>query len=150
MRAKEGVFLIGFLFGCLLMNTVLGYKLDHLLGERTALQAALAEKETRLERLEKALESSGTLFIKEIQPHILLKGNRPLQVELEKLVREWLDIFLGRELTSVDPAAIPFIIAERIVTINGRRIQLHVETTIVAEQLTIFIRPEILAETQEG
>lgn len=143
MRAKEAVFLLGFLCGCLLMNLVLGARLDHLYEERESLLASLADREARLERLEEALESSGKLIVKEIRPEIMLKGSRFLQLELEKLVRESLDIFLGRELASLDPAAIPFIIDGRVVTIGDRLIRLEVETTIVSEQIIVFVRPEI-------
>lgn len=143
MRAKEAAFLLGFLCGCLLMNIFFGARLEDVYQERDTLLASLAERDSRLEQLEKALAGSGSLIIKEIQPNIVLKGDRPLQLELEKRIRQWLDIFLGRELSSLDPAAIPFIIDGRTVTINGRRIHLRVETTVISEKLIIFVRPEI-------
>ncbi|MGI6575256.1 MAG: hypothetical protein ACOX3A_05335 [bacterium] len=141
MRAKEAVFLLGFLCGCLIMNLFLAAKLDTLYAEIESLATALAERESLLERLQEASANSSSPIIKEIKPEIILKGNRPLQIELEKRVREWLDIFLGRDLSSLDPAAIPFIIDGRIETINGRKVRLEVETTVVSEQLIIFIRP---------
>lgn len=150
MRAKEAAFLLGFLCGCLVMNIYFGAKLEQVYQERDTLLASIADKDSRLEHLEKALAGSGSLIIKEIQPNIILKGNRPLQLELEKMTRQWLDIFLGRELSSLDPAAIPFIIDGRTVTINDQRIHLHVETTIISDKLIIFIRPEIENNLPDG
>jgi hypothetical protein len=141
MGAKGAIFLLGFLCGCMVMNVILAAKLDALYSERETLLITLVEKEKSLERIAETFEHAGSPQIKEIKPVILLSGNRPLQIELEKRIREQFDIFLGRELSSLDPMSIPFIIDGRLEIVNDHQVLLKVETTIISEQLIIFITP---------
>ncbi|NLY50913.1 MAG: hypothetical protein GX062_07930 [Firmicutes bacterium] len=141
-KATQGAafFVLGFLMGCVFYNLQAGHLFDQLHQKRIELETKLAAAETRLARLEGTLTPSNEAVIREVEVRVSCSLNSGVKNQIRKEIEDWLGLFIGRPLDSLDPEAIPFIVHQRTLNINGRTLVLLAENTIISERLLMYVR----------
>lgn len=140
---------LGILAGAAAMTVHLGDEIERLTYQTRTLQDELAEANQELEKLKASLEAKRKRCVSGIDVKIILSGDlteieaRGIRIELEKEVEKRLHPLMGRELATLNYWLIPGMINERVVEVDGRRFELHVETVVVSETLGIVVRAQL-------
>lgn len=135
----------GVIIGSVLAFTLISYKIDTFYEKIAFLENTILEKNAKLENLEKSINSN-KFILKDIEVVLLFKENEIDHLEtihIEKTIKEKYSILLGTEVKSIDPDIITLIIDKRILKMNGKEIQLHVNKLRLTEVLKLWIDVEI-------
>ena len=65
-------------------------------------------------------------------------------MHIEKTVKEKYNILLGAEVKSIDPDIITLVVDKRILKMNGKEIQLHVNKLKLTEILKLWIDAKVI------
>ena len=136
----------GILIGSILASALISYRIDTFYERIAALENTISEKDAKLESLEKSINSK-KYVLKEIEVILLFNENDIDDLEImhiEKTVKEKYNILLGNEIKSIDPDIITLIIDKRILRMNGKEIQLHVNKLMLSEILKLWIEINVL------
>lgn len=135
----------GVLLGSALAITLVSNKIDIFYEKITALENTIIEKNAKLENLEKSINSN-KFVLKDIEIILLYEDNEIDHLEtihIEKTVKEKYSILLGTEVKSIDPDIITLVVDKRILKMNGKEIQLHVNKLKLTEVLKLWIEADV-------
>ncbi|NLO99472.1 MAG: hypothetical protein GX386_04175 [Clostridiaceae bacterium] len=135
----------GVLLGSALAITLVSYKIDIFYEKIAALENTIIEKNAKLENLEKSINSN-KFVLKDIEIILLYEDNEIDHLEtihIEKTVKEKYSILLGTEVKSIDPDIITLVVDKRILKMNGKEIQLHVNKLKLTEVLKLWIEADV-------
>ncbi|MGI6085259.1 MAG: hypothetical protein ACOYIF_07400 [Acetivibrionales bacterium] len=131
----------GFLIGSVLFCSLVSGKIDSFYERIAALENTILDKNAKLENLEKSINSN-KFILKDIEVVLVFKEDDIDDLEIihiEKTVKEKYGALLGSEIKSLDPEIIVLIIDNRILKMNGKELQLHVNKLMLTEILKLWI-----------
>lgn len=134
----------GVLIGSVLFCTIISGKIDTFYEKIAALENTILDKNAKLENLEKSINSS-KFVLKDIEVVLVFDDNDIDDLEIihiEKTVKEKYGTLLGSEVKSIDPEIIVLVIDNRILKMNGKELQLHVNKLMLTELLKLWINVE--------
>ena len=135
----------GVIIGSVLACTLVSYRIDTFYEKIAFLENTILEKNAKLENLEKSINSN-KFILKDIEVVLLFDENEIDHLEIihiEKTVKEKYSILLGAEVKSIDPDIITLVIDKRILKMNGKEIQLHVNKLKLTDVLKLWIDVEV-------
>ena len=135
----------GVLIGSILAITLISYRIDAFYEKIAALENTILEKNSKLDNLEKSINSN-KFILKDIEVILLFDENEIDHLEtihIEKTVKEKYSILLGTEVKSIDPDIITLVVDKRILKMNGKEIQLHVNKVKLTEVLKLWIEADV-------
>ncbi|HHU90524.1 MAG TPA: hypothetical protein GXZ22_05650 [Clostridiaceae bacterium] len=136
----------GVLIGSILAFTLISYRIDTFYEKIAALENTILEKNAKLENLEKSINSK-KFVLRDIEIVLLFDENDIDDLEImhiEKTVKEKYNILLGAEVKSIDPDIITLVVDKRILKMNGKEIQLHVNKLKLTEILKLWIDAKVI------
>ena len=135
----------GVIIGSVLACTLISYRIDAFYEKIAFLENTILEKNAKLDNLEKSINSN-KFILKDIEVVLLFDEDDIDHLEIihiEKTVKEKYSILLGIEVKSIDPDIITLIVDKRILKMNGKEIQLHINKLKLTEVLKLWIDVEI-------
>lgn len=135
----------GVLIGIISFSTLISCKIDSFYEKIASLENIILDKNAKLENLEKSINSK-KFVLKDIEVILLSKEKDIDDLEtmhIEKTIKEKYSILLGIEVKSIDPDIITLIVDKRILKMNGKEIQLHINKLKLTEVLKLWIDVEI-------
>jgi hypothetical protein len=135
----------GVLIGIISFSTLISCKIDSFYEKIAFLENTILEKNAKLDNLEKSINSN-KFILKDIEVVLLFDEDDIDHLEIihiEKTVKEKYSILLGIEVKSIDPDIITLIVDKRILKMNGKEIQLHINKLKLTEVLKLWIDVEI-------
>ncbi|MEW6573597.1 MAG: hypothetical protein AB1374_08205 [Bacillota bacterium] len=142
-------FTIGILVGAAVLNLLLGQEIERLTYKTRVQQDELAEASRELNELRASLEAKRKRCVRGFDVKIILAGDlteiekRSVRIDIEKEVEKRLNPLMNRELATLNHWLIPGMLNERVVAVEGREFELHVETIVVSETLSIIVRAKL-------
>lgn len=135
----------GVIIGSVLACTLVSYRIDAFYEKIAFLENTILEKNAKLENLKKSINSN-KFILKDIEVVLLFDEDEIDHLEIihiEKTVKEKYSILLGAEVKSIDPDIITLVIDKRILKMNGKEIQLHVNKLKLTDVLKLWIDVEV-------
>lgn len=135
----------GIIIGSVLACTLISYRIDTFYEKIAFFENTILEKNAKLENLEKSINSN-KFILKDIEVVLLFDENEIDHLEtihIEKTVKEKYSILLGAEVKSIDPDIITLVVDKRILKMNGKEIQLHVNKLKLTDVLKLWINVEV-------
>ena len=135
----------GVIIGSVLACTLISYRIDAFYEKIAFLENTILEKNAKLENLKKSINSN-KFILKDIEVVLLFDEDEIDHLEIihiEKTVKEKYSILLGAEVKSIDPDIITLVIDKRILKMNGKEIQLHVNKLKLTDVLKLWIDVEV-------
>ncbi len=135
----------GVIIGSVLACTLISYRIDAFYEKIAFLENTILEKNAKLENLKKSINSN-KFILKDIEVVLLFDENEIDHLEtihIEKTVKEKYSILLGAEVKSIDPDIITLVVDKRILKMNGKEIQLHVNKLKLTDVLKLWINVEV-------
>jgi len=139
-------FILGSLAGATALSLKLGQEIERLTYKTRIQQDELAGATRELNRLKASLEARQKRRVRNIDVKIVLNGNlteiekQGIEIELEKELEKRLSVLLERELSTLNYWLIPGMVNDRVIQVDGRDFELHVDTVVVAETLGVVVR----------
>lgn len=130
--------LTGMLIGVTLMTAIVSYRLESFHKMNSYLESVIAEKDTRLEQLEKSL-NKGKYIVKSIEVFFLCEDQGVDLLVFETELKKKYNSLLGKEVGTIDPEMIAEVADKRIFRLDNGQYQLFVKKLILAENLRIWI-----------
>ncbi|HOQ75853.1 MAG TPA: hypothetical protein PK369_04695 [Thermoclostridium sp.] len=128
----------GVLIGLAIMTTIVSYRLESFHRMNAYLESVIAEKDTRLEQLEKSL-NTGKYIVKSIDIVFLCEDEGADILLFETELKKKYNSLLGKEVKALDAEMILEVADRRIFRQDNGQYQLFVKRLILAENLKIWI-----------
>jgi len=137
----------GILIGTSILSIIVSYRMDTHYKEITYLENTIQDKDARLEKLEKAINTQGVI-LKDIEVSLNFgedkDGDEIDKIDIEKTIKEKYNTLLGKEVKNIDTDILIEVVDKRILKIDDKEYKMQVEKLIVTEILKIFINVETL------
>ena len=137
--------LAGILIGIAGLSIVVSYRMDNYYKQISYLQNIIQDREERLEKLEKSINTQN-IVIKDMEVSLVFdkkKNNDEIdKIEIEKTIREKYNMLLGREIKAVDAHMVAEVVDKRILKVGDKEYKLQVDKLILAEIMCIWIKVE--------
>lgn len=133
----------GILIGVSALSIIVSYRLDMQYKEISYLENTIKDKNARLEKLEKSINTQGVI-LKNIEIVLSFDGDEIDGIDIEKTIKEKYTSLLGKEVKTIDADIIIEIVDKRILKIQDREYKLQVDKLILTETLKIFIQVEVI------
>ncbi len=137
--------LAGILIGIAGLSIVVSYRMDNHYKQISYLQNIIQDREERLEKLEKSINTQN-IVIKDMEVSLVFdkkKNNDEIdKIEIEKTIREKYNMLLGREIKAVDAHMVAEVVDKRILKVGDKEYKLQVDKLILAEIMCIWIKVE--------
>jgi len=130
--------LTGILIGATIMTAIVSYRLESFHKMNAYLESVIAEKNARLEQLEKSL-NKGKYIVKSIDVLFLCENEGVDLLVFETELKKKYNSLLGKEVSTLDPEMIAEVADKRIFRLDNGQYQLFVKKLILAENLKIWI-----------
>ncbi len=124
--------------GLAIMTTIVSYRLESFHRMNAYLESVIAEKDTRLEQLEKSL-NTGKYIVKSIDIVFLCEDEGADILLFETELKKKYNSLLGKEVKALDAEMILEVADRRIFRQDNGQYQLFVKRLILAENLKIWI-----------
>jgi len=137
----------GILIGISILSIVVSYRMDTHYKEITYLKNTIQDKDARLEKLEKSINTQ-KVILKDIE--VILNfgenkdGDEIDKIDIEKTIKEKYSTLLGKEVKNIDTDILIEVVDKRILKIDDKQYKMQVEKLIVTEILQIFIKVETI------
>jgi len=137
----------GILIGAATLSIIVSYRMDTHYRQITYLQNTIQDKDARLEKLEKSINTQ-KVIIKDIE--VILNfgenkdGDEIDKIDIEKTIKEKYSTLLGKEVKNIDTDILIEVVDKRILKIDDKEYKMQVEKLIVTEILQIFIKVETI------
>jgi len=137
----------GILIGISILSIVVSYRMDTHYKEITYLKNTIQDKDARLEKLEKSINTQ-KVILKDIE--VILNfgenkdGDEIDKIDIEKTIKEKYSTLLGKEVKNIDTDILIEVVDKRILKIDDKEYKMQVEKLIVTEILQIFIKVETI------
>lgn len=134
-------FVLGVLIGVSALCILVSYRMDMFYQRITYLESIIQDKDAQLEHLEKTINTR-SLILKNIEIVLVFNGDEIDKIKIEKAVKEKYRSLLGKEVEKIDADIVIEVVDNRIMHIEDRKYQLHVNKLILTETLKICITIE--------
>ena len=136
----------GVLTGLAIMATIVSYRLESFHRMNAYLESVIAEKDTRLEQLEKSV-NKGRYIVKSVDIVFLCDDEGTDILLFETELKKKYNSLLGKEVKALDAEMILEVADRRIFRLDNGQYQLFVKKLILAENLKIWIEIQPLSNT---
>lgn len=133
--------IIGILTAAVALSSITCHRIDILYEKIADLENTILDKNAKLENLEKSINSK-RFVLKDIEVILAFEEDGIDELEImhiKKTVKEKYSTLLGSEVKSIDPEIIVLVIDNRILKMNGKEFQLHVNKLMMTEILKLWI-----------
>jgi hypothetical protein len=133
--------IIGVILGIVFLSAITSHRIDFFYERIAALENTILDKNAKLENLEKSINSK-RFVLKDIEVILAFEEDGIDELEImhiKKTVKEKYSTLLGSEVKSIDPEIIVLVIDNRILKMNGKEFQLHVNKLMMTEILKLWI-----------
>lgn len=137
--------IIGVILGIVFLSAITSHRIDVFYEKIASLENTILDKNAKLENLEKSINSK-KFILKDIEAILVFEegGIDELEImHIKKTVKEKYSALLGSEVKSIDPEIIVLVIDNRILKMNGKEFQLHVNKLMLTETLKLWINVDI-------
>lgn len=135
--------LAGVLIGIVALSIIVSYRMDNYYKQISYLENIIRDKDERLEKLEKSINTQSHI-IKDIEVNLIFdKGGNNDEIdemEIEKVIKEKYNTLLGKEVKSVDAHIVVEVVDKRILKIQSGDYKLQVDKLILTEIMSIWIK----------
>lgn len=135
--------LIGLMIGVVAMSTIVSYRMDNYYKQISYLENIIRDKDERLEKLEKSINTQ-SLIIKDIEINLIFDKNENSdeidRMEIEKTIKEKYSALLGKEIKTVDAHLVVEVIDKRILKMEGKEYKLQVDKLILTEIVSLWVK----------
>lgn len=135
--------LAGVLIGIVALSIIVSYRMDNYYKQISYLENIIRDKDERLEKLEKSINTQSHI-IKEIEVNLIFdKGGNNDEIdemEIEKVIKEKYNTLLGKEVKLVDAHIVVEVVDKRILKIQSGDYKLQVDKLILTEIMSIWIK----------
>ena len=135
--------LTGTLIGVVALSVLVSFRMDNYYKQLSYLENIIRDKDERLEKLEKSINTQ-YLVIKDIEINLIFeKGENDdeiIKMEIEKTIKEKYKTLLGKEVKTVDAHMVVEVIDKRILKIEGKEYKLQVDKLILSEIMSIWVK----------
>lgn len=135
---------IGILIGASVLCILVSYRMDMFHQRIAYLESMIQDKKAQLEQLEKTIDTR-SLILKNIEIVLIFNGDEIDKINIEKAVKEKYRSLLGKEVEKIDTDIVAEVVDNRIMNIEGRKYQLHVNKLVLTETLKICITIESIS-----
>lgn len=115
-------FLAGVLAGIAVLSVIVSYRTDNYYKQISYLEHIIRDKDERLEKLEKSINTQNHI-IKDIEVNLIFDKNGDNdeidRMEIEKVIKEKYNTLLGKEVRSVDAHIVVEVADKRILKIQS-------------------------------
>jgi hypothetical protein len=129
---------IGGIFGILVLNSFISYRIDQYHQKINTLESQIEDKDLRLEKLEDTINKK-KLIVKSIEITLEDEKDEFTKLALEKNIKEKLGKFIGKEVNKVDIDMLWDIADERIVKLKDKEYSLNVNKLLIYETIHIWV-----------
>ncbi|PKM49412.1 MAG: hypothetical protein CVV02_16235 [Firmicutes bacterium HGW-Firmicutes-7] len=134
--------LTGIIIGAAALCILVSYRIDMYHQEIAYLESTIEDKDARLEKLEKTINTQNVI-LKDIEIILIFEGDEIDKIEIEKTINEKYTSLLGKEVKNFDIDIISEVVDKRILHIEDRKYRLYVEKLVLTEVLQIWIKVEL-------
>lgn len=131
-------FILGLLAGAAVMVPVAGKQVEQLKLEQVRLLQDLAQYQSRLQKLEAALQEPKDRLVNNVDLQ-LLWSDEAVRLDLIQKLTPIANELVGREVTSLNPYLLYAIFDDRIIDLKSRRFRLNVRAVVIAEETLIIL-----------
>ncbi|HZK56864.1 MAG TPA: hypothetical protein VFD17_01035 [Clostridia bacterium] len=135
--------LSGVLMGAVALSVIVSYRMDNYYKQVSYLENIIRDKDERLEKLEKSINTQ-YLVIKDIEINLIFGkgGNNDeiIKIEIEKTIKEKYNTLLGKEVKTVDAHMVVEVVDKRILKIEDKEYKLQVDKLILSEIMSIWVK----------
>ncbi|MFW5647876.1 MAG: hypothetical protein ACOCG5_02190 [Candidatus Alkaliphilus sp. MAG34] len=135
--------LAGVLMSAVALSLIVSYRMDNYYKQVSYLENIIRDRDERLEKLEKSINTQ-YLVIKDIEINLIFeKGENDdeiIKMEIEKTIKEKYKTLLGKEVKTVDAHMVVEVIDKRILKIEGKEYKLQVDKLILSEIMSIWVK----------
>ncbi|MFZ5968334.1 MAG: hypothetical protein ACOYVK_14320 [Bacillota bacterium] len=135
--------IIGIIIGAFMIIALVSYRVDKYCEEIQKLNAAIEERDERLEKLEQSINSK-KLILKDIKIVLIHDGDEIDKITIEKYAEDKYCKLLGREVKTIDVDILEEIIDKRIFKVANKEYRLKVTKIILTDILEIWIETEVV------
>lgn len=136
-------FLAGVLIGVAALSAIVSYRMDNYYKQISYLENIIRDKDERLEKLEKSINTQSHI-IEDIEVNLIFdKGGNNDEIdkmEIEKAIKEKYNTLLGKEVKSVDAHIVVEVVDKRILKIQSGEYKLQVDKLILTGVMSIWIK----------
>jgi septal ring factor EnvC (AmiA/AmiB activator) len=131
------------LIGVAALSAIVSYRMDNYYKQISYLEHIIRDKDERLEKLEKSINTQSHI-IKDIEVNLIFdKGGNNDEIdkmEIEKVIKEKYNTLLGKEVKSIDAHIVVEVVDKRILKIKSGEYKLQVDKLILTEIMSIWIK----------
>lgn len=146
-------FITGLLWGTVIgavgISMLISYRMDAFYKEIAYLEHTIADKNEKLEKLEKSINNSN-IVLKDISIVLEFTNlseeqiNQIDNIQIEKAIKEKFRTLLGKEIKNLDADILIQVIDKRILKLNNAEYQLTVNKLILSDVLKLWIEVSLL------
>lgn len=139
----------GVIIGALGISTLVSYRMDSFYEEIVYLEHTIIDKDEKLEKLEKSINTSN-IVLKDIVVNLDLSNFSKEQVdkidniEIEKTIKEKYRSSLGKEVKNLDADILMLVIDKRIIKLDTAEYQLTVNKLVLSDVLKLWVKVYVM------
>lgn len=131
--------IIGVLIGTAALCIIISYRMDMYYKRIVYLENMIQDKDSRLERLEKTINTKN-LILKDIEIFLIFDGDEIDKIEIEKSIKGKYSTLLGKEVGKIDAEIVIQVVDKRILKLKDKQYQLQVYRLALTETLKLWIK----------
>ncbi|AYF54371.1 hypothetical protein FDJ70_05170 [Clostridium botulinum] len=132
---------IGGMFGVIIINILVSYRVDNYIREIKYLNSIIEEDTIKLEKFEKSKKNRILVKKVEIEVMFLKKNDKNdiTKIALEKSIKHKYNNILGKEVELVDGEILSEVIDNRIMKIDDKEYKLKVKKILISSIVKIWV-----------
>lgn len=131
----------GILIGAVILSIIVSYRMDTHYKKITYLQNTIQDKDARLVKLEKSINTQNVV-LKDIEIILIFDGDEIDKIDIEKIIKEKYNTLLGKEVKEIDADILIQVVDKRILKMDDGEYKLLFDKLILTEILKIWIKIE--------
>ncbi|KEI01139.1 hypothetical protein ADU90_11210 [Clostridium botulinum] len=132
---------IGGMFGIILINILVSYRVDNYIREIKYLNSIIEEDTVKLEKFQKSKRNR--ILVKKVEIEVIFPKqtdkNDITKIALEKNIKHKYNNILGKEVESVDGEMLCEVIDNRIMKIDDKEYKLKVKKILISSVIKIWV-----------
>ncbi|AEB76638.1 hypothetical protein G8T76_08980 [Clostridium botulinum C/D] len=132
---------IGGMFGIIVINILVSYRVDNYIREIKYLNSIIEEDTVKLEKFQKSKRNK--ILVKKVEIEVIFPKqtdkNDITKIALEKNIKHKYNNILGKEVESVDGEMLCEVIDNRIMKIDDKEYKLNVKKILISSVVKIWV-----------
>jgi hypothetical protein len=129
---------VGILVGVTGFSLLVSYRFDRYYQEIQQLKLANEEKDTRLLKLEEAVDQT-KYILKKIEVVLVYDGDALDKIALEKSIKGKYEQLLGKEVGKIDVDLVAEVIDQRLMKLEEKEYKLKIKKIVLTQVLKIWV-----------